>query len=65
MAESRGQRSETEEVGVKSFLKRQSSPTSDQPSRCLKDPAARELRLLWQTALERDKVLGWKGSPHR
>jgi hypothetical protein len=34
-------------------------------SRCLKDPAARELRLLWETALELDKVLAWKGRPHR
>lgn len=46
-------------------LAKRAGLTETDVSRCLKDPAARELRLLWETALELDKVLGWKGRPHR
>jgi hypothetical protein len=46
-------------------LAKRTGLTETDVSRCLKDPAARELRLLWEAALELDKVLGWKGRPHR
>lgn len=46
-------------------LAKRAGLTETDVSRCLKDPAARELRLQWETALELDKVLGWIGRPHR
>jgi hypothetical protein len=30
-------------------------------SRCLNDPVARELRIYWETALDLDQIVAWKG----
>jgi hypothetical protein len=36
--------------------------TESDVSRCLKDPAADLLRLLWEAADDPDKILAWDGS---
>lgn len=41
-------------------LARRAGLTEADVSRCLKDPAARMLRLCWETALDLDQVMGWK-----
>lgn len=33
-------------------------------SRCLKDRTARELRILWEIALDVDQIMNWRGRPH-
>jgi hypothetical protein len=36
--------------------------TETDVSRCLKDPEARLLRLLWETASDLDRILAWEGT---
>lgn len=42
-------------------LARLAGLTESDVSRCLADPEARELRLLWETAADLDRILSWSG----
>jgi hypothetical protein len=44
-------------------LAKRTGLTKADVSRCLADESARELRLYWETALDLDQILRWKGRP--